>query len=577
MPTEIEIPHNVDYTIPSDGQITMDAKFYLHDPEYAIVNLYIDGRKTASWDTGGFDDLDNFDVKINLQVRESEVVKLEYDPYTIYVDSIIYTTKFTFVGMPINPRIHFQTTDAILNTDSNYNFVIVDEKFLIFYTFDINIIEDITLISTNLEQVKSFDFGREFTRNGNAYTLTINTTYMTAGTYQIIIDCEDINNNPKRFTTFNNGSTIDDYDVTITIPYVFNSHSVIPITTNVKDLINTIDLTSFVDLSSVQPGDNLTNYKIKFTYTDERDLTDNKEFIDINAKKFKINMLLKQLDNDISWFFQIFKNSGEIVHTSDDFTLVNQHVTVSNFNLTLYSLANNTILFKNDSQWIYMHESDSLNDTNIYYNQHVYVEPVDVEHVYVDVEYVVYFIHGSSEYNTLNNTGTKKIKLKVILTNKTNASDTISFDSTEFIIHKVNNFSAFHTPTITPISNIHYFKEKKFKFDVSNNKYSFSYGTLLYDIIFKSRTAQPFFDINDKYQNNITITDLITEQNDVEIDVLQYFFTHGEHTLRFYMKNELEGVKSIHDTSSVIQKITSSNIDIDLNVESNALVSCKVQ
>ena len=89
---------------------------------------------------------------------------------------------------------------------------------------------------------------------------------------------------------------------------------------------------------------------------------------------------------------------------------------------------------------------------------------------------------------------------------------------------------------------------------------------------------QPLFDINDKYQNNITITDLKTEQNDVEIDI-PYLFTHGKHTLRFYMKNKLEGVnkKSIYDTSSVTQNITSKPIDIGLNVESDALVSCKVQ
>ena len=44
------------------------------------------------------------------------------------------------------------------------------------------------------------------------------------------------------------------------------------------------------------------------------------------------------------------------------------------------------------------------------------------------------------------------------------------------------------------------------------------------------------------------------------------------------MKNTLKGVKSIHDTYKVTQNITSKPIDdIVLNVESDALVSCKVQ
>lgn len=565
MSTE-EIPHNVDYTIPSDGQITMNALFVFSEPEEENqVRLYIGGGIIKDWYTDPDMYQDRLTINFTFDVIESERVKLEYRSD---IDRIIYTTQFTFIGAEINPRIHFsQTTNAILKTDPNYNFEIVDEKYVIFHTFDINIIEDITLISTNLDQVKSFDFGREFTQNGNAYTLTINTTYMTAGTYQIIIDCEDVNNDPKRFNTFNNG--LDDYNVTITIPYVFNSHSVIPITPNVKDLTNTIDLTSFVNSSSVQPGDFLTNYKIKFTYTDESGLTDEEEFTNINAKIFKINMLLQQLKFDVTCKFEIIKKSDISVHnTSSNFTLVKQHVTVSNFNLTLCSLENNTILFKIDHQWIYMHKSDSV--TNIEYNRYVNENESKVN-------YNICFIHGSSELQSLHNDNTKKIQLKVILTNKTNASDTTFFNTDDFIIHKVNNFSAFHTPTITPISNIHYFKEKKFKFDVSNNKYSFSFDGTTYDIIFKSRTAQPFFDINDEYQNDITITDLITTQNDVEIDILQYSFTHGEHTLRFYMENKLEGVKSIHDTSSVIQDISSKPISIVLNVESNALVSCKVQ
>ena len=514
----------------------------------------------------GGDVLDKKLTYFKINNINSDQLTIEWNP-SIPTASTYFSeyVKAYFYVIPPRINVYNNNTDAEITTTSDlYTFTIVDTKYLTFETIGISSITEIKLHLESSSIIKILPIP---SNSNNIYKLTIDTTGMTAGMYELIID---VNSRELSFTEFENDSNT--YNVKILIPYVFNSYSsVIPITTNDdKNLINTIDLTEFVNSSSVQPGDYLTNYKIKFTYTDENEImTDNKEFNDINAKIFKINMLLTQLKYNVICKFEILKNSGEIVHTSDNFTLVNQHVTFSKFNLTLYSLENNTILFENDSQWIYMHESDSLNDTNIYYNQHV-----DVEHV----EYVVYFIHGSSELQSLFNDNTKKIQLKVILTNKTNASDTISFtDSTEFIIHKVNNFSAFHTPTITPISNIHYFKEKKFRFNVINNKYSFSFDRT-YDIIFKSRTVKPFFDINDKYQNNITITDLKTEQNDVEIDI-PYLFTHGKHTLRFYMKNKLEGVnkKSIYDTSSVTQNITSKPIDIGLNVESDALVSCKVQ
>tara|TARA_B110000027_G_scaffold53942_1_gene58710 strand:+ start:128 stop:1936 length:1809 start_codon:yes stop_codon:yes gene_type:complete len=514
----------------------------------------------------GGDVLDKKLTYFKINNINSDQLTIEWNP-SIPTASTYFSeyVKAYFYVIPPRINVYNNNTDAEITTTSDlYTFTIVDTKYLTFETIGISSITEIKLHLESSSIIKILPIP---SNSNNIYKLTIDTTGMTAGMYELIID---VNSRELSFTEFENDSNT--YNVKILIPYVFNSYSsVIPITTyDDKNLINTIDLTEFVNSSSVQPGDYLTNYKIKFTYTDENEImTDNKEFNDINAKIFKINMLLTQLKYNVICKFEILKNSGEIVHTSDNFTLVNQHVTFSKFNLTLYSLENNTILFENDSQWIYMHESDSLNDTNIYYNQHV-----DVEHV----EYVVYFIHGSSELQSLFNDNTKKIQLKVILTNKTNASDTISFtDSTEFIIHKVNNFSAFHTPTITPISNIHYFKEKKFRFNVINNKYSFSFDRT-YDIIFKSRTVKPFFDINDKYQNNITITDLKTEQNDVEIDI-PYLFTHGKHTLRFYMKNKLEGVnkKSIYDTSSVTQNITSKPIDIGLNVESDALVSCKVQ
>ena len=528
--------------------------------------LYQVDIKTGILKNGG-DVLDKKLTYFKINNINSDQLTIEWNP-SIPTASTYFSeyVKAYFYVIPPRINVYNNNTDAEITTTSDlYTFTIVDTKYLTFETIGISSITEIKLHLESSSIIKILPIP---SNSNNIYKLTIDTTGMTAGMYELIID---VNSRELSFTEFENDSNT--YNVKILIPYVFNSYSsVIPITTNDdKNLINTIDLTEFVNSSSVQPGDYLTNYKIKFTYTDEIiSLTDNKEFNDINAKIFKINMLLTQLKYNVICKFEILKNSGEIVHTSDNFTLVNQHVTFSKFNLTLYSLENNTILFENDSQWIYMHESDSLNDTNIYYNQHV-----DVEHV----EYVVYFIHGSSELQSLFNDNTKKIQLKVILTNKTNASDTISFtDSTEFIIHKVNNnFSAFHTPTITPISNIHYFKEKKFRFNVINNKYSFSFDRT-YDIIFKSRTVKPFFDINDKYQNNITITDLKTEQNDVEIDI-PYLFTHGKHTLRFYMKNKLEGVnkKSIYDTSSVTQNITSKPIDIGLNVESDALVSCKVQ
>ena len=183
--------------------------------------------------------------------------------------------------------------------------------------------------------------------------------------------------------------------IQILIPYVFND-SVIEsdITQNFTNLTNKIDLTTFVNSSSV---DNWSYYKIKFTYDG---IVSELNAIDQSNKTFTFNMLLKQLKDNVTCKFEIIRESdNNVVYTSSNFTLVNQHVTVSNFNLTLYSLANNTILFQNNSQWIYMHESDSLNDTNIQHNKHV-----NVEHV----EYVLHFIHGSSELQSLPNDNTKK-------------------------------------------------------------------------------------------------------------------------------------------------------------------------
>ena len=489
--------------------------------------------------------------KINNIISTNE---LTIEWYPNHPESATYFSDYVkadFYVIPPRINVYNNNTDAvqITTTSDLYTFTIVDTKYLTFETIGISSITEINFL--HLESLSIFKILPIPSNSNNIYKLTIDTTGMTAGMYELIID---VNSRELSFTEFENDSNT--YNVKILIPYVFNSHSVIPmIIPNVKDLINTIDLTSFVDLSSV---DDWSYYEIEFTYDGIVKLFDT---IDKSIKTFTLDMLLKQLKDNVTCKFDILRKSdNNIVHTSANFTLVNQNKTYSSFELSPKSNTDN-LLLKKDDQWIYMYKTTAeINFKNDIISN-------------IKVNYYVYYLKGSDEHNSIAH-NIDKAQLRLELKNKDSA-DSIKFDTLETFIFV--DFDAFHTPTITPISNIHYFKEKKFKFDVSNNKYSFSFDGTPYNIIFKSRTAQPFFDINDEYQNNITITDLITEQNDVEIDILPYLFTHGEHTLRFYMKNKLEGVKSIYDTSSVTQNIISKPISIVLNVESDALVSCKVQ
>ena len=481
-------------------------------------------------------------------------------------------TTITFWKI-FDPRINVynNNTDAVITTTSNlYTFTIVNTKYLTFKVFDISSIAEVKLVSSSTTKIIS----NPTLNNDQNYVLTIDTTGMTADTYELQIDCIN-NGDTVSFTEFENdvGNT---YKVNILIPYVFSSHTG-SITNDIVNLRNVINLNTFVNESSVP---NWSEYKIKFTYDGNEQSFD----IDTNAPTFILDMLLKQFKGNVTCKFDILKKSDDsVVHTSDNFTLLNQNVTASDFNLTLHSgnaYSGNTILFQNDSgsQWIYMHESDLLNNNNIIFNFHV---------SYSKMRYDIYFIHGnnySSKSHSLNdqltNNSTQKIKLRVELTNRTNSADTTFFtDTTEFIIHKVD-FSAFHTPTINPISNIDYFKEKTFRFTVSENFYSFTFDGITYttENIIKSSLSQS---INLQYnafdQTLVDFILLFNPQSNVEMsfDIMDFNFTHGIHTLTFKIYNTIEGVQTIYPGASPIEKqVISNSIDIYLNIESDAIISC---
>lgn len=94
---------------------------------------------------------------------------------------------------------------------------------------------------------------------------------MKAGTYELIIDCTDLNDRKLSFTEFEND--YGTYNVKILIPYVFKDYSINEsnINQNVEKLTNTIDLTAFVDSTSIHPDDDLSYYRIEITF-DESDL-----------------------------------------------------------------------------------------------------------------------------------------------------------------------------------------------------------------------------------------------------------------------------------------------------------------
>lgn len=399
----------------------------------------------------------------------------------------------------------------------------------------------------------------------DAYTITnvSDTIVLSGNTYSINVDDDDRNIEMIFLTGQSyNTSYTDSYAQKLkVVQYNNDTFSQDPpsITPDVENLTNIIHLSNFVSNSNIYDW---SEYKIKFTYDGNEQPFD----IDPDTTTFTLNMLLKQLEVDVTCRFDILKETDDsvdsVVHTSNNFTLVKQTLNTSAFELSLLSSAvTNSILFKNDSdsQWIYMHESDSLNSANILYSKYI---------VESKVNYNVYFVDGTGQSSqSLTNDDKQKITLKVELSK---SGDTISLtDTTEFIIHKVN-FSDFHTPTINPISNINYFKEKTFRFTVSDNKYSFTFEGNTYEKTFKSGTYS-MTNINNRY--NIIINNPADDNFEEALDIMPYKFIDGPNTLTFKIVNTLSGVQNIY-TTSIFEKSTSKSISIDLNVESDAIISC---
>lgn len=338
------------------------------------------------------------------------------------------------------------------------------------------------------------------------------------------------------------------------------------ITPNVQDLTNAIDLSVFIGSSTVF---NWSDYKIKFTSDGNEQLFDmvpDTTTTPTPTTTFILNMPLKQLKHDVTCKFDIIYDNSD-VHTSSNFTLAKQNVTASNFELSLLSsAATPSILFQNNSQWIYMHEHSGLDQTFIHYKADVISQ--------TNADYHPFFMHGdtySSESQYVDNSGTQKIKLRLTLNNKKISGDTLSLtDTTEFIIHNVS-FNDFHTPTINPRSNINYFKEKKFRFTVSNPNYSFTFEENTYEKTFKSGGTYSMTNINNRY--NIIINNSADDNLEEALDIMPYKFIDGPNTLTFKIINTLSGVQNIY-TTSIFEKSTNKSISIDLNVESDAIISC---
>lgn len=342
------------------------------------------------------------------------------------------------------------------------------------------------------------------------------------------------------------------------------------ISSNVQNLTNTINLSNFVTTND----DNIydwSDYEIKFTTT--IDGINTEQSFDIvpdttttPKTTFTLNMLLKQLEEDVTCKFEIWTTDTDnpnIAYTSSNFTLSKQNVTASNFELSLLSSATTpSILFQNNSQWIYMHEHSRLDQAFIHYKADVISQ--------TNADYHLFFMNGAnylSESQYVDNSDKQKIKLRLTLNNKKISGDTLSLtDTTAFIIHKVS-FNDFHTPTINPTSNINYFKEKQFRFTVSNPNYSFTFEGNTYEKPFKSDTYS-MTNIN----NNIIINNS-ADDNFEALDIMPYNFIDGPNTLTFKIINTLSGVQNIY-TTSIFEKSTNKSISIDLNVESDAIISC---
>lgn len=499
----------------------------------------------------------------------SEHLTIEWNPdilnaseyFSEYVKANFYELE------PYIELIHSNESNSYNYQDINFDKIIVlgNLRYFEFYTYNINSIHSINLVD---EFSNKFSLNITFDTNKYRATLLTNGKNIKSKSYQIKFECENLKGETVTIEHDRTGALIK---INAIIPYVFTYDSIISISNTINDLTVKIDLDDFIENSSVNKTwttfwdtHNWTDFDIKFKYDNNEVLTTS--FTNTPQRIFELTMLLTQLKSDVSFAFEIIwkKNpkyvpNGTIVYTSSNFTLVNQEINYKKFELSPKSNTDN-LLFQKDDQYIYMYETTPEIFKNDIISNSI-------------VEYSVHYLKNSDEHdlNDLNDIDKAQLRLKL---KKIGTNDTIDFDTLETFIFTKVNFSAFHTPTITPKSNIDYFKEKTFRFDVSNNKYSFSFGVTTYDIIFKSGK----YTINSSNKSNIKITDLITEKDNVEIDVLPYLFTHGENELIFFMENTLKGVESIHLRSSIVYKtITSNHIDIVLNVESNALVSCKVQ
>lgn len=255
--------------------------------------------------------------------------------------------------------------------------------------------------------------------------------------------------------------------------------------------------------------------------------------------------------------------------------LPHQVLTPVDFNLSPISYDNQILVYKQFGTNIILHNTPSLNfwfnytkfitSSGISYNTSL----KDISH---SPEYQAWN-HSGKLLGGLNYTGnTIKTNLILTLTN-TATGESTTIDSEKFIIHKVD-FNAFHTPTINSISNINYFKEKTFRFTVSENFYSFTFDVNTYtteDII---NSGTQIIDSSDKssFPKPIVVTNPSTAV--IDVNIMDYLFTNGDNNLKFTIKNTLNGVTSIYNTTNIQQEITSIPETITLNVESDAIISC---
>lgn len=131
--SNIAITHNINYTVPSDGAITMRATLYFSDSDISnVVKLYVGGSQVRYWETDPDIYQDSLYISFDITVTSGTVVKLEYS--AVDVTSISYGVNFTFSSMVIfpgfnqglpEPKISFDGT--ILSSSGNtFNLYITD-------------------------------------------------------------------------------------------------------------------------------------------------------------------------------------------------------------------------------------------------------------------------------------------------------------------------------------------------------------------------------------------------------------------------------------------------------------------